>query len=79
MQMEEVGEVRRQGGCHPLFNRTITTRNSLIHDGLLSSQTRENASQLTHDDDRKKRHVSHVIHLLEADGPSQIDFFVHHG
>jgi hypothetical protein len=54
---------------------TLTTRNSLIHDGLLSSQIRENALQLTHDDDRKKRHVFHVIHLLERNGPSQIGFF----
>jgi hypothetical protein len=57
----------------------FTTRNSPIHDGLVSSRTRENASQLTHDDNREKRHVSRVIDLLEQNGPSQIGFFIRHG
>ena len=52
-----------------------TTKNTLIHDGLLWSQTSENTSQLTHDDDQEKRHVSHVIHLLNQNGLSQISFF----
>jgi hypothetical protein len=56
-----------------------TTRNSLIHDDLLSSQIRENVSQLTHDDDHEKCHVSSIIQLLERNGPSQINFFVRHG
>jgi hypothetical protein len=53
---------------------SVTTRNFLIHDGLLSSQTRKNASQLTHDDNREKRHVSRVIHLSEQNRLSQIGF-----
>ena len=56
-----------------------TTRNTLIHDGLLWSQTSENASQLTHDDHCKKRHVSRVIHLLDQNRSSQVGFSVRHG
>jgi hypothetical protein len=40
---------------------------------------RENASQLTHDDDHEKRHVSRVIHLLERNEPSMIGNLVRHG
>jgi hypothetical protein len=56
-----------------------TTRNSLIHDGLLLSQTSKYASQLTHDDDHGKRHVSRVIHLQDRIEPSQIGISVRHG
>jgi hypothetical protein len=45
----------------PIFQKHYK-KNTFIHDGLLWSQTSENASQLTHHDDRKKRHVSRVIH-----------------
>ena len=47
-----------------------TIRNVALYGGLLWSQTVENASQLTYLDDRKNRHVSRVIHLLEQIGPS---------
>ena len=39
----------------------------------------ENASQLTHDDDHEKHHVSRIIHLLNRNGPSQVGFFIRHG
>ena len=47
-----------------------TIKNTLVHDGLFWSQTSENASQLTQHDDRKKCHVSRVIHLLAQIEPS---------
>ena len=55
-----------------------TIKNTLVHDGLFWSQTSENASQLTHDDDREKRHASRVIHLLDRIEPSQIGICAHH-
>jgi hypothetical protein len=57
----------------------VTTKNTLIHDGLFWSQTSENVSQLTHDDDREKRRVSRVIHLQDQIKASQIGISVRHG
>jgi len=53
---------------HPM----APTRNKALHDGLLWSQTLKNASRLTYHDDRKIRHVSRVIHLLDRLEPSPI-------
>jgi hypothetical protein len=70
--------------CRPLGKPTgimsavHTTRIGALHDGLLSSQTVKNASRLTYDDDRRIRHVSHVINMLDQLEPSQIGMFFRH-
>ena len=74
---EEREKQKAQDKCD--IHSSFTAKNPLIHDGLLWSQTCENASQLTHDDDREKRHVFRVIHLLNRNGPSQVGFFIRHG